>query len=916
MNSLAEMLLKRFFTGNGYYAVAHKRNGNGDSGPSIAYNPIMEVPTGRLIEQHLMGDITVGAYTLRQDNSVTWMAFDIDSKDRQKARELTHKISQSLQSIPHAIEFSGRKGYHILVFFRKGVPAENVRNIAEEIRSGVGAPISGDPHVEIFPKQDQLTESNPLGNLLKLPLGIHPLTNTRSKFVSIQGGWEEGNDLDPIVELSKTTTLEEFAACADSAVNPTELIVELMLPYWTEGQRHDLALYLSGWLATSGWEMEDAMTIVEMLQQEGGGDLDNQLDCVKDTYRKHSEGKQIVGLQALADRLPSKVLQQIANAISSQQITPIMTLIDGIRLGKGVIYLKSRSAAQAVISYLAEKGQLLVDDNTDKLYWLDRGQAQLRSMEDSWWETTLYNIFGLNTADNFGHSTAKGVYHTARESAQRAKTYSRSYWDGGRLWVNLGGAYNYLIDGSRTNPYPWSDKILNGEQGVIFRNKESGIKLDLEKAYASGVRPLNPWQYLVNDLNFGIGSNGVSPTQQRELIKAWFLSTFFPNVMPTRPLLAIVADAGAGKTTAARRFLHVLEGPLSDVNGVVADKPDSLRASLQAHKFVVLDNLEKNKASWLVDMLNRVSTGTQVELRKLHTTNETQRFTPDCFIILTATTLPFAEETLFSRILPVELAAIRKPVPEYMMQRSILDNLEGLWLGILAILGTTVRELQRVPTAPAPTESRLADFSVFCSRIRDMDIGSESGEDSILDGANLIKGLRLMTNRQLAMLQEISPFVSVLDTWLQEDRKAGEQAGRGIFGIESGLWRSASELNGVLMRVAARTHSQWLWDSGQSLSKHMQALEAHLIRNFGMQTMAATNNKPKKYRFSPEGLGEDGENNARDDSRLDGRDDKAAGSDVRTNRDDSRRVADHRNPDQSPDVGNQLDTPIDLRRKT
>jgi len=850
MAGLVETIQKKLFMGTNYYAIGGKRKNSNGKEESI-YTPVMEVPNHSVIEKHLMGEIIIGAYTLRQDNTVTWMCFDVDASDLNEARNLALKLSIFLQSVPHLVEFSGNKGYHIWVFFKKAVPAENVRALAGEIREAVGGKISGDPHIEIFPKQDKLTESNPLGNLVKVPLGVHPVTKVRSKFITPGGTWEDGPALDPLEELQKFTTLEEFAGCLDGYEDPIEIIVNIMSGYWVEGQRHDLALYLSGWLATAGWDLEDAMTVVEKLNDEAGGDLRNQLQCVEDTYNKFNDGGQVLGLQALTDRLPGTVVRRLAEAISKQNITPIMVLIDRIRLGKGVTYLKSRSAANSILSYLQEKGRIVQDTASEKMYWLDKTNHQLHSMEDSYWDTILYNTFGLNTADSFGVSTAKGVFHSAREKASKIKAYNRSYWDGDKLYINLGTSYNYVITGEENYADRWGHKHLNGEEDVIFRNRDSSLHIDLDQAYDKGVRALSPWNYLVNDLNFGIGSTGVSPGQQRELIKAWFLSTFFPDIMPTRPLLTIIADPGAGKTTAARRFLYILEGPHSNVNGVVADKPDSLRASMGSHKFIVLDNLEKNKSYWLVDLLNRISTGTHIELRKLHTTNEVQRILPDCFVILTATALPFAEESLFTRLLPIELAAIKNPTPEYAMQNKILQNLDGIWMGNMQMLNTTVRELRAVKTAPAPTESRLADFTVFCNRIRGMTNGTNNA-GGVLDGEQLIKGLEMMTNRQKVLLHESSPMIAVLDIWLREDRAAGERQGRGSGGFEAGKWKTAGELNGIFQQIAMKLHQQWIWDNGQSLSKHIQALEANLIRNYGMQIVAATNNSPKKFRFVQE----------------------------------------------------------------
>jgi hypothetical protein len=226
------------------------------------------------------------------------------------------------------------------------------------------------------------------------------------------------------------------------------------------------------------------------------------------------------------------------------------------------------------------------------------------------------------------------------------------------------------------------------------------------------------------------------------------------------------------------------------------------------------------------------------------------RIKPDCFVILTATALPFAEESLFTRLLPLELAAIKNPIPEYAMQRAITDNLEGIWMGILGMMNTVVSELRKVRTAPAPTESRLADFTVFCNRIR----GLTNGDEGILDGDTLIKGLETMINRQKGLLNEASPFVALLDVWLQEDRENSLRQGRGPHGGDGAKWHTATELNTILSRMATRSNVNWIWDTGHSLSKHIQALEINLNRHYGMDTRAATNNSPKSYRFLPNAI--------------------------------------------------------------
>src|SRR4029078_8816439 len=126
-----------------------------------------------------------------------------------------------------------------------------------------------------------------------------------------------------------------------------------------------------------------------------------------------------------------------------------------------------------------------------------------------------------------------------------------------------------------------------------------------------------------------------SIVQQRQLLKAWICAMFFPEALPTRPILVILGDPGAGKTTTMRRILWLIEGPKENVLGQTPDKPDALRATMAAHRLVAIDNIEKTSVSWLTDTLNRAATGSQIELRELHTTNRVQKITYNVFMCMT-----------------------------------------------------------------------------------------------------------------------------------------------------------------------------------------------------------------------------------------------------------------------------------------
>ena len=66
------------------------------------------------------------------------------------------------------------------IFFSAPVKPDKIRGILENIRRSVSGDISAF-NMEVFPKQDYL-KGKGLGNLVKLPLGVHRLTGKRSYF--------------------------------------------------------------------------------------------------------------------------------------------------------------------------------------------------------------------------------------------------------------------------------------------------------------------------------------------------------------------------------------------------------------------------------------------------------------------------------------------------------------------------------------------------------------------------------------------------------------------------------------------------------------------------------------------------------------------------------------------------------------
>jgi hypothetical protein len=173
-----------------------------DASGEHGYTPVHQPFTFAVAKNHLLGNITVGTYPVRLDDTVTFMVFDIDINKRAlskargslgEARRLRAEVSAQAQQLHAALaafgvaplgEDSGYKGRHLWVFLEEPLEASLGRQFGTLFLAA--HPVQArDIHVEFFPKQS--TAGSGVGNLIKLPLGIHRRTGRRSRLLLPDG---------------------------------------------------------------------------------------------------------------------------------------------------------------------------------------------------------------------------------------------------------------------------------------------------------------------------------------------------------------------------------------------------------------------------------------------------------------------------------------------------------------------------------------------------------------------------------------------------------------------------------------------------------------------------------------------------------------------------------------------------------
>ena len=196
--SIINLFRQRFVQREDRYPLQLKASDGG-------YTVIREELTDGVIRAHLKGERTIGLYG-GSDSTTKWLCIDIDDLEEAAVREVQNHARRF--GIPYLTEFSGKKGYHLWVFFDKPYPNKIARALSQAF---------GFNH-EVFPKQDYL-RTGKLGNLVKAPLGVHQVTGNWCLFLD--------KDLKP--ECEPYRVLE-----AVPSINPVALLQRELPDLWKQ----------------------------------------------------------------------------------------------------------------------------------------------------------------------------------------------------------------------------------------------------------------------------------------------------------------------------------------------------------------------------------------------------------------------------------------------------------------------------------------------------------------------------------------------------------------------------------------------------------------------------------------------------------------------------------------------------------
>ena len=148
----------RIFQGNSRAHGEYKITGKQGAKAKGQAKTIATPPSLELWENHLNGTVGLGVVPIRENNTCTWGAVDVDEYEDLDLEDLSFKLPA-----PLVLCRSKSGGAHIYLFTSQPVPAKLMRKKLALVARAIGR-----PNEEIFPKQDELDESG-IGNWINLP---------------------------------------------------------------------------------------------------------------------------------------------------------------------------------------------------------------------------------------------------------------------------------------------------------------------------------------------------------------------------------------------------------------------------------------------------------------------------------------------------------------------------------------------------------------------------------------------------------------------------------------------------------------------------------------------------------------------------------------------------------------------------
>ncbi|MFJ8374069.1 ATP-binding protein [Streptomyces sp. NPDC094461] len=263
----------------------------------------------------------------------------------------------------------------------------------------------------------------------------------------------------------------------------------------------------------------------------------------------------------------------------------------------------------------------------------------------------------------------------------------------GATWLDLGRDDGQSV---RIHPTGW-DILTPDPREVCWRRTQLTGELPLPARDTDG----KGIDLLLRLTNFA--------TAETEcLALAWLIGCLEPSVPVPAPFLT--GPQGAGKSTAGRMLVRIIEGMSGDLRRAPKDE-ENLITAVAAGWVTALDNLS-HLAPDLSDLMCCIVTGAESIKRALFTDGDVVRSRYRRPLLLTGIDVGVIRPDLAERLLPLRLERPKVRRTEAELWAEFTEVLPVI-LGSLLDLTVKVRAAE----AETPTDLRMADFTHLCAQL-------------------------------------------------------------------------------------------------------------------------------------------------------------------------------------------------------
>ncbi|MGA5166371.1 MULTISPECIES: hypothetical protein [Streptomyces] len=263
----------------------------------------------------------------------------------------------------------------------------------------------------------------------------------------------------------------------------------------------------------------------------------------------------------------------------------------------------------------------------------------------------------------------------------------------GATWLDLGRGDGQSV---RIHPTGWDIAVPDPREVCWRRTQLTGeLPLPAKDTDGKGI------DLLLRLTNFA--------TAETEcLAVAWLIGCLGPSVPVPAPFLT--GPQGAGKSTAGRMLVRIIEGMSGDLRRAPKDE-ENLTTTVAAGWVTALDNLSHMTPD-LSDAMCRIVTGAEDVKRALFTDGDVFRIGYRRPMLLTGIDVGVIRPDLAERLLPLRLERPRVRRTEAELWAEYEQVLPVI-LGSLLDLTVKVRAAE----ADIPTDLRMADFAHLCAQL-------------------------------------------------------------------------------------------------------------------------------------------------------------------------------------------------------